>query len=302
MNVHSLSKLWILLFAAVSPSLLSCERELDFKYHEIPAIPVIESTLSEAGSKVGITLTTPMDEPMDLTRYTDAYVMLHDLSAGEFMRLLPDEEGFFISDTPGIIGHDYRLVVVKEGVVYSSETTMFGPVDILSLEFNWISMPYDEVAVLQCRYTDNPLVADECYWVRVYRNGEIYMWSAQSDRIAESGVMTFFAMTSRRDLDAEDEDSALRDGDVVTVTVSPISRTMHDYLEALGNDSSGPRLFRSEFLDPEDSKRDDRTLTGCLGYFMASSTVECSTVFHPDEIPMASESPSNNNGDTLDMK
>lgn len=84
------------------------------------------------------------------------------------------------------------------------------------------------------------------------------------------GVSTFITMTTRRDTDEEDDDTVLFDGDVITVTVSPISLGMHDYLEALQNGSNGPAMFRGD---------------KCLGYFMATSPVSDSIVFHPDEIP-----------------
>jgi hypothetical protein len=45
---------------------------------------------------------------------------------------------------------------------------------------------------------------------------------------------------------------------------------MHDYLEALQNDSNGPAMFSGD---------------KCLGYFVATSPVSASIVFRPDEIP-----------------
>ena len=76
-------------------------------------------------------------------------------------------------------------------------------------------------------------------------------------------------MTTRRDTEQEDEESALYDGDEITVSICRISRPMHDYLEALQNDSNGPAMFEGDF---------------CLGYFMATSPVSETIVFHPDQI------------------
>lgn len=264
-------------------TLAACEKEIDFKYHDIPAIPVIEGVLTPEGIRVGITLTTPMDEPMDLTRQEVGRVSLTDMDSAESFSLLQDEEGYYSSDTPGIQGHRYRLEVENEGRLYSCETEMYGAIGIISAELAWIKMPYDDVAVLQVIYTDNPHVPEECYWVRVYRNGKIYMWNTQSDRTAENGTMTFFAMTSRRDTEAEDEDDLLLDGDEVTIEISPISRTMHDYLEALGNDSSGPRLFTTEAISGATTDTPDF----CLGCFMATTSVSTTLTYHPDEIQYA---------------
>ncbi|MDE5785501.1 MAG: DUF4249 domain-containing protein [Duncaniella sp.] len=88
-----------------------CEKELDFKYNEIDPITVIEGELTPDGISVGITMTIPMNEPMDLTRLTDATVSLHDLTAGEQVTLRPDNDGYFTGAVSGIYGHDYRLTV-----------------------------------------------------------------------------------------------------------------------------------------------------------------------------------------------
>lgn len=259
-------KFWFTGLSAFSLLLTGCEKEVDFKYRDIEPLTVIEGVLSENGAKVGITLTTPMDEPMDSTRLTDATVVLTDLSSGETIPLSPDADGYFVSSQKGVAGREYRLEVNRNGNSFIMTTPMLGPAEILSAEFEWIAMPYDEVAVLQVRYTDNPDINNECYWVRVYRNGKIYKWQEQSDRIADNGIMTFITMTTRRDIEAEDDDDLLLDGDVVTITVSPITREMHDYLEALANDSNGPQLFSGT--------------TPSLGYFMATTTVSTSLIFH----------------------
>ena len=62
--------------------LVSCEKELDFRYHDIDPVPVIQGVLTEDRCEVSITLTSPMDEPMDRTHVTDAVVELRDLSSG----------------------------------------------------------------------------------------------------------------------------------------------------------------------------------------------------------------------------
>ncbi|HBN63809.1 DUF4249 family protein [Duncaniella dubosii] len=264
-------KLHSIISALCVPLLLvSCEKELDLKYHDIAPLTVIEAQLTPDGAKVGITYTTPMDEPMDRTLLTDAVVTLTDLTDGTVYDLHTDSEGFFVDPTPGITGHDYRLAVERAGFRYEADATMYPPTEIKSLEFNWIKMPYDDVAVLKGEFYDNDTYDSECYWIKLYRNGEIYMWGEMDDRNAIDGVSTFITMTTRRDTDEEDDDTVLFDGDIITVTVSPISLAMHDYLEALQNGSNGPAMFSGD---------------KCLGYFMATSPVSDSIVFHPDEIP-----------------
>ncbi|MDE6479196.1 MAG: DUF4249 domain-containing protein [Muribaculaceae bacterium] len=252
-------------------SLAGCQKDLDFKYHDIEPLTVIEAELTPEGARVAITLTTPMDEPMDRSRLTDATVTLYDIDEDVRFPLTADNEGYFRNPMPGIAGHDYRLTVERDGNIYQSEARMYPPTEIVSLEFNWINMPYDQVAVLQAQYLDNPAADQECYWVKLYRNGEIYSWHEQDDRGAIDGVATFFTMTSRRDTDEEDDDEVLFDGDVMTFSVCQISKGMHDYLEALQNDSNGPAMFSGPRV---------------LGYFIASSPVSRSITFHPDRIPV----------------
>ncbi len=259
-------------FAILLPliCLISCKKEIDFTYHDIPPLTVIEGQLTPEGIQVGITLTTPMDEPMNLTRLTDATVSLTDLTAGTLLPLLPDEEGYFTSSESGIVGHDYRLTVERDGATYQADATMYPAVEIISLEFNWIRMPYDHVAVLKAEFTEDTSADDDCYWVKIYRNGKIYWWGEVNDITAVDGVCSVVIMTTRMDTDEEDDADVLYDGDEVTCTISRISKAMHDYLEALSNDSNGPAMFSG-----------DR----CLGYFMASTPATRTIIFRPDSIP-----------------
>jgi hypothetical protein len=80
-------------------------------------------------------------------------------------------------------------------------------------------------------------------------------------------------MTSRRDIDAEDDDEVLRDGDVIDIEVMPISQTMADYLDSLNNgDYNGNRMFDGSY---------------CLGYFLAAPISKTQLIYHPDQIPYA---------------
>ena len=247
----------------------SCKKEIDMDYHDIEPITVIEGQLTQSGAEVRISMTTPMDEPMDTKLLTDATVVLSNLSTGEEEYLNADERGVFKSDRPGVVGNEYELKVSRDGKTYTSRCTMPEAAELLGLEFNWIKMPYDHVAVLQVTFTENSEETGECYWVRLYRNGEAYMWNLVTDIYASNGIINDVFMTSRKDLDEEDDATALRDGDVVSASVSPISRKMYDYLEAVSSDSNGPQLFEGDF---------------CLGYFLASSVVESTVIFRPDEI------------------
>ncbi len=250
--------------------LSSWEKELDIKYHDIEPLTVIEGELTPDGVRVTLTQTTPMDEPMDRTHLTDADVVLSDLTTGEEYLITVGNDGVYPSAAGGIVGHDYRLDVTRGAASYSAMTHMYAGTEITELAFSWIAMPYDDVAVLRASLTDNPETSGDCYWLRIYRNGESYMTGIVKDTYAVNGLVSVMKMTSRKDIDSEDESTVLRDGDIVTLTVTPVSPSMYDYLEALENGTNGPYMFTG-----------DR----CLGYFIATTPVSSSITFRPDEIP-----------------
>ncbi|MDE7375830.1 MAG: hypothetical protein K2N16_03165 [Muribaculaceae bacterium] len=246
-----------------------CKKELDFEYHDVDSPLVIEAVLSQSGPTVRITHTTPMDEPMDLTPVTAASAMLTDLTDGSTRILNLNEDGAFVDDIPGIAGHKYQMAVTVEGKTFLSACNMKGETEIVDMMFQWIKMPYDYVAVLQVSFKELPDDADNCYWVRLLRNGQPYKWSVVDRQAAVSGIINFVAMTSRKDIDEEDEKDLLLDNDTVTALVIPIDRRMADYLTALERDSNGPAMWDGGF---------------CLGYFLAAPIAEKSIIYHPDEL------------------
>lgn len=246
-----------------------CRKELDFEYRDIEPLFVIEGALTQYGCEVFLSYTVPMDEPITGKYVTDAEVAVLDIEDGSEVRLETADGKGFVSSVPGIAGHEYRLRVSHGGNVYEAETVMMPAVGMESVEFGWIKMPYDHVAVLKAVFHDDATSQGDCYWVRLYRNGEAYKWSIMTDDSAKDGLITATFMTTRQDIDKEDDDDLLLDGDIVTVKVCAVSRGMYDYLEAISSDSNGPAMFTGE---------------RCLGYFLASPVSESSIEFHPSLI------------------
>lgn len=246
----------------------SCKKELDFEYHYLEPKLVIEGILTEAGISTKLTFTTPMNESLDLSPITQATVSLIDATTGQTYNLECDGEGNFVNSAKGIVSHDYLLEVIHESNHYLAECEMRAATEITNLEFNWIKMPYDYVAVLQISFKDI-WPKGEYYWIRIYRNNEAYQWLLCDNKGAMDGIINQVTMTSRKNLDKEDEKDKLEDGDIVKVEISTISRDMFDYLQALQTNSNGPKMFYGDF---------------CLGYFLASGFVEKSIIYHPDEL------------------
>lgn len=254
-------------------AMVSCEKEIDFVYKDIPEQQVIEGLLSQEGISVRLTKTVPTDEPFNDKTITEATVTVSDLTTGDTYSLTHGEEGIFTcSGLVGGIGHEYELTVTIGEDTYSSTSRMLLPSDIISAEFNWIKMPYDDVAVLKVQFIeiDNKFAQ---YWIRVYRNGAPYEWQAIESRNAVGGVVTGMMMTSRKDIDEEDDDAVLKDGDIIDIEVLPISKEMGDYINSLNNgDYNGNRIFSGAF---------------CLGYFLAAPISRTQLIYYPDQIPYA---------------
>lgn len=251
----------------------SCEKEIDFEYRDIPEQQVIEGMLTQNGVSVRLTRTVPTDEPFDNDTVTDASVTVVDRTSGETYFLTSDEKGVFAdSRLIGETGHEYELTVTIGDNSYTSTSRMLPKSEIVSAEFNWIKMPYDDVAVLKVQFAE---VDDKLahYWLRVYRNGEPYEWQTISSHNAVDGIVRGMMMTSRKDIDKADDDSVLKDGDIIGIEVMPVSKAMGDYLNSLNNgDYNGNRMFAGSY---------------CLGYFLAAPISITRLVYHPDRIPYA---------------
>lgn len=254
-------------------ALTSCEKEIDFEYKDIPEQLVVEGLLTQEEVSVRLSRTVPTDEPFKDNMVTDARVTVIDKTAGETYFLKAEENGVFSHhELLGETGHEYELTVSVGEDRYASSSRMLKKSEIVGAEFNWIKMPYDDVAVLKVQFTEAGDMHTQ-YWLRVYRNGEPYEWQAIESRNAVDGLVTGMMMTSRKDIDEEDDDEVLRDGDIIDIEVLTISTEMADYLNSLNNgDYNGNQMFSGSY---------------CLGYFLAASISRTQLTYHPDRIPYA---------------
>lgn len=256
--------------ATAALTISSCENEIDFDYHDIPQQQVIEALLTQDGISVRLTKTVATDQPFSADLTTDAVVTVTDLTDDMSYLLTAGADGIFTAPSIAeITGHRYELNVSIGEETFTATSTALSPTEIVSSEFNWIKMPYDDVAILKVTFTETDDKLDR-YWMRVFRNGEMYQWQVMDSRNAADGLVTGLMMTSRRDTDEEDDNIVLRDGDVIEIEVMPVSQTMADYLNSLNNgDYNGYRLFSGDY---------------CLGYFLAAPMSKAQIIYHPDEI------------------
>jgi len=229
----------------LSAMTVSCTKDLDIEYHDIEPIPVIEANLTDRGLDVRLTLTSPMNEPMNTVAQTDYTATLNEKE----------------TDT-------YRLDVDYHGKHFFSECKMQPKAEIGDVKFQWIKMPYDHVAVMSIWLVDDPQTPGECWWVRVWRNGKIYRWLYNDDKFALNGMVEITAMTSRRNPKPDDEDT-LTDGDELRISATRVPRHIFNYLSNLAAHTiAGPTTFGGDF---------------CLGYFLASIPTDTTVIYRPAE-------------------
>lgn len=258
------------IFAIFLALFTSCEKEIEFKYKDIPPQRVIEGLLTQDGVSIRISNTVATDEPFTNQTISYADVSIDDLTSGTRYILNPDDSGdYSLSEFQGNTGHEYSLTVKIGEDTYTSQSKMLLPSEILSAGFYWIAMPYDDVAVLKVKFTalDD---SSTCYWLRVYRNGEPYDWQSIESRNVVDGIATGMMMTSRKNTDEEDDETVLKDGDIIDIEVMPISKAMGDYLNSLNNgDYNGNRMFDGPY---------------CLGYFLAAPISKTQIIYQQKDI------------------
>lgn len=231
-------------------ALSACTKDLDLDYHDIDPIPVIEANLTDEGLSVRMTMTSPMNEPMDTVPLSDYTATLSD----------PDIE----------VGRNYRLEINRGGRRYVSECVMQPRAEIADVSFEWIRMPYDHVAVMRVLLVDDPTVRGEAWWVRVWRNGKIYKWLLNDDKFAIDGTVELTAMTARRNPTDPDDEDNLNAGDTLLISATRIPPHINTYLSNLSAHTiGGPTTFSSPDGD------------FCLGYFLASTPATCTVIYDP---------------------
>lgn len=237
-----MKKIFYIIIAAL---LCGCTKDLELEYRDLDPIPVIEANLTDEGLDIRMTLTSPMDEPMDTVQLTDYAASLTELG-----------------------GQTYRLDVDYQGKHFFSECEMQAHARIADVRFQWIRMPYDHVAVMTIVMDEDPLEPDECWWIKVWRNGEIYKWMCFTDKYAIDGIVEGSTMTSRQNPEPDDKDS-LADGDCLRISATRIPRHILTYLEKLSAQTiDGPTTFSGDF---------------CLGYFLASTPMDTTVIYRPAE-------------------
>lgn len=252
----------ILIIAATFLLLAGCKEEMDFDYHTIAPIDVVEAYLTQDGLNIAVTQTNNMNDTIQ-TKVGDAVIILTDESGNTIDHL-----------SAPAVGQEYTLKVTTGGKTYISSSYMNRATTIESATFLWESiMGRDH---LYCKILINDIPGEDNYYcLRMFRNGTLYKWSVFNDKGYKDGVIersiTCMTRETYEDNEPEKQDIILHDMDKIRFELQTIDRKAYDYLYSLS-------LSKRQSYNPLTNFSN-----GCLGFFIAGGTHTLETVYHYTE-------------------
>ena len=254
----------------------SCKDDIDFNYHSVHAIYVVDGELCNKGINVDISKTLQMTDTTDRDAVNNATVLLSG-DDGTEEALVCDSAGTYHSpsDIKAKKGITYTLKVTIGENSYTSYSTMQDTVSIDSASFKWDKIMNEDMLYYKVDIKD---IAnqDNYYCYRMYRNGKIYKWGVFSDLGYKNGEIKYsIVCMSKKKADKNDPsdyDNILYEGDNIHLDILSIDNRTYNYLYSL-------KLSTKDNSNPI-SNFDG----GCLGYFAAYGKVSHDDVFSYNDV------------------
>ena len=267
---------------------VSCQKEIDFDYHDIEPVVCIEGRVTNEGIDVLITHTRSMDDSIRVRGVDGAKVTISADDGCTEQLEYDARSGYYRSpsDWKGVPQQTYHLNVLLNGRQYEAVSTMPMPASVTSAEFAWQPVLQKRLLVLTVWATDPEPDVRNYYWYRVNRQSvdtmarrkygaDAYRWNVFDDRGSVEGRIyrdIHCMMELEDDEEPDDEDdyrrSLLFDGDTITFQLMTIDRPTFDYYQSL---TVGQRMGANP--------RSNIT-GGCLGYFVAGCVTRSDTLYY----------------------
>jgi hypothetical protein len=278
-----------LLFDLFTVSLTGCKKEIDFDYHEIAPVVVIEGRVTNEGMEVLVTTSRSVTDSVHPRCLQGAAV---SITGNGVTTVLPYDAATdsYHSAVTGKAGETYHLSVDYDGRHYEASATMHDAAPILSANFYWMSMLGERMLVYELWAVDPDAAERNYYWYRVDRISkhphilqmksqaqEPYRWSVRDDRGCPPGKFFLDVMaTSEKAMDEDKEEnwkSIFYEGDKVVCRLMTIDRPVYDYFTSLRAGQSGGANPRTNISG------------GCLGFFAAGTVTRTDTiVYHKSDV------------------
>ncbi len=260
--------------------LAGCTKEIDFDYHEIEPVVVVEGRLTNEGAKVMITKSRSVTDSVKGRCLTGADVHIMAEGIDEKLTYNPTK-GRYESPMKGIPGFTYRLSVDFEGKHYEGSSTMPAPAPILTTQFLWQDVLEERLLAYEVWALDPDSLERNYYWYRMDRithhphfegkdMSEAYRWSVFDDRGCPPGKIFRDVMCMSERAAEEDEEEnwkrILYEGDTITFQLMTIDRSSYDFFSTLRAGQGGGANPRSNLTG------------GCQGYFAAGAVTYADTL------------------------
>lgn len=261
-------------------TLAACTKAIDFDFHEVEPIVVIEGRVTNEGTFVVITQSRSVTDSVHSRCMTGAVVSITTDDSTTILSYDAASDSYRSSMT-GVAGKTYQLSVDFDGHHYEATSCMPASAPILSSGFFWMSMMDERMLVYELWAVDPDPSERSHYWYRIDRishhphfegktTTEPYRWGVLDDRGCPPGKVFIDMMcASEKKMDKDEEEdwkSILYDGDTITCQLMTITPTVYDYFRALRAGQRGGANPHSNITG------------GCLGYFLAGSITHTDTV------------------------
>ena len=267
-------------------ALTACTKEIDFDYHDVEPVLMIEGRVTNEGSEVTITRTRNMENSIKNPCLTGAEVVITADGVEERLPFDPYTD-CYRSALCGTVGKTYHLDVEFEGCHYEATSTMPAPAPVKSAEFIWQPVMKERLLAYEVWAVDPEPDVRNYYWYRMDRRTattredisaylsattDAYRWNVFDDRGCPPGLIyrDVMCMSERAADENEKENwkSILYEGDTITFTLMTIDRPTYDFFRSLRSGQSGGGANPTSNI----------TGDNCLGYFTATSITHADTL------------------------
>ncbi len=276
----------IIYFLFLCLTCIACEKELDFEFHEIDPIVVVEGRLTNEGAEVRITRSRSVENSVHGQGLAGATVIITSTGINESLTY-DAATGVYRSAFCGTPGTTYHLSIDFEGQHFEGQSTMPDPAPIVKDNFVWMKILDIRGLTYEVWAKDPNPNERNYYWYRMDRRSihpnlinepqdKAYSWNVFDDRGMPPGFIFVDAMcTTDREPDEDNENYWKRyiyEGDLIYFQLMTIDAATFEYYRSLRSGQSGGANPYTNLSG------------GCLGYFAAGSISRASLMFHNADI------------------
>ncbi len=169
----------------------SCETEVDPNLDASLGVLVIDAwlTSNDPIQHINITRSQPYFDDSFPEKIPGASVIVRDLTDPSIEYIFDEQEERYTwestdGSTLGIVGHEYELTVILDGITYTSRTELYPvpPVDSITFRLEEGNAFFDDLIFAELFATDLEGV-DNTYWIKAWKNGR-YLGKPEEINIA----------------------------------------------------------------------------------------------------------------------